>query len=325
MIDYHKELERLDKHLTNKNYTTIIREIGYVFEMALKDLYTQQIEFFERNKNNKILNKEYKKLKEKQEKDFPDFNIDRVSFAQISWFFYKTNFNQLIELRVNSPLTFSNKIPWKEIRQLRNQITHTNKKVTDREIVLRFIDYLQVYLKETKLTESIVPVDEAHCYYCKIPIDRNWNFCPNCGVDLSLTCKNCGADLLPSWSVCPICSTPREGVKVENPQEIYMYYCQAVWSDGFLNREENKYLQRKQKELGLNEKVAKQIENQYAPVNAVRFRDMIESCMTDDHVDDKERSYLREKANELGIDHRLANSIFNSCLSDIINIPLFDE
>ena len=324
-MNYIEELEKIDKLLANKHYQTIIRNIGWLFEMAFKDLYKQQIDFFERNKSNPILSKEYNKLLKTKQKYLPDFDVDRTSFAQISYFFYKTNFNQLIELRINTPLTFTQRLPWREIRELRNILVHTdNRKITRKE-TLKFIDYLQTYLKETKLTESSIPVSELTCYSCQKPIYREWKYCPNCGANLSLRCKKCGTKLQPHWAVCPKCSTPREGVKVENPKKIYGYYCQAVWSDGYLNREENVFLRKKQKELGLEPEEARKIELKFAPNNAIRFRDMVESCLTDDKIDSKERVHLRKKADELSLDHKLANIIYLSCMNEWRGIPLFDE
>ena len=324
-MDYNKELERLASLLSYKQYATIIKDVAWIFEMALKELYIQQINFFERHKNNSILNKEYKNFLKKERELLPDFDIKRTSFAEIGFLFYKTNFNQLIELRINKPLTFAENIPWREIRETRNTIVHTTHNNVDRNIALRFIDYVQIYLRETRLTETTRVISELKCYSCSELIDREWKFCPNCGVNLSLRCKKCGAELEPQWKICPVCSTPREGLKVKNPTEIFKNYCQAVWSDGFLNKEENDFLKRKQMELGLSDEEAKEVENKYAPQNAIRFRDMIESCMTDNHIDDNEKGHLRKKADDLSLDHKLANSIYLASINSKIGIPLFDE
>ena len=322
-MDYNNELEKINTSLSNKHYKTIVRDVGWLFEIALKDLYRQQIEFFERNKDNTILANEYQRLLETQNKIFPEFDIEKATFAHISYLFFKTNFNQLIELRVNTPLTFTRVIPWRDIREMRNRIVHTKTTEVNRQIALRFIDYLQTYLRETKLTESVTIVSELKCYACHQLIDRNWSFCPNCGVELSLNCKKCGHQLQPEWIVCPICDTPRDGIKVENPGKIYGYYCQAVWSDGFTNKDENHFLQRKQMELGLDVAEAKKIEKKHAPDNAIRFRDMVESCLTDGHIDDTEKKHLREKADKLGLDNKLANSIYLASINDKIGVPLF--
>jgi predicted RNA-binding Zn-ribbon protein involved in translation (DUF1610 family)/uncharacterized protein with HEPN domain len=322
-MDYNVELEKIDTLLTKKQYKTIVRDVGWLFEMALKDLYKQQIDFFERNKDNAILAKEYRHLLVIQEETFSGFDIEKETFARISHLFFKTNFNQLIELRINTPLTFTRTIPWRDIREMRNRILHTKNVTVDRKLALKFIDYLQTYLKETKLTESVTPVGETKCYSCHELIDRSWKFCPNCGVELSLRCKKCGHELKPEWIVCPHCNTPRDGVKVGHPGNIYGYYCQAVWSDGFLNRDENHFLQRKQKELGLDDAEAKKIERKHAPENAVRFRDMVESCLTDGHIDESEKNHLRDKANSIALDHDLANSIYLASVNDKIGVPLF--
>jgi len=325
-MDYSVELERINTLLSNKEYKTIVRDVGWLFEMALKDLYNQQIEFFERNKDNTILANEYRQLLVTQEETYPNFDIKRATFAQISHLFFKSNFNQLIELRINTPLTFTKSIPWREIRNLRNLIVHTNNARVTRKKTLKFIDYVQTYLKETKLTGSTTIISELNCYSCHELIDRGWNFCPNCRANLSLKCKSnkCGIELMPQWTVCPECSTPREGIKVENPGKIYGYYCQAVWSDGFLNKDENYFLKQKQKELGLDNLESKKIERKHAPENAIRFRDMVESCLTDGRIDNTEKKHLRERADKLSLNHELANSIYLASVNDKIGIPLFE-
>ena len=59
--------------------------------------------------------------------------------------------------------------------------------------------------------------------------------------------------------------------------------------------------------------------------NAIRFRDMIEACLTDGHIDEDEKDHLRKKADQLHLDHIVANSIFLACIQDIVSVPLFDE
>ena len=50
-------------------------------------------------------------------------------------------------------------------------------------------------------------------------------------------------------------------------------------------------------------------------MEAIRFRDAVESTLVDGVIDDDERAYLRNKAKELGVSERIANEIFNACLT----------
>lgn len=127
------------------------------------------------------------------------------------------------------------------------------------------------------------------------------------------------------WVVCPQCNTPRAGVRVEKANLVYKHYCMAVWSDGYLSKPENIFLKKKRDELGLSVEDAEKIESKYAPVNAIRFRDSIEGCLTDHTIDEKEKKFLRNKADELSISHDLANSIFLSCVNAKIKLPLFEN
>ena len=324
-MEYKKELKRIDALLSNKQYRTIARDVGWLFEMALKELYRRQIDFFEANPDNKYLLKPYHRMLDVQEELYPEFNVERATFAQLSDLFIKTRFYELIELRINKPLAFSRKVPLTEIRKVRNYLLHRKNVSITRNSTLRYIDYLKTYLTETGLLNTDVLIGEVSCYSCHSLVDRSWKFCPSCGVSLSSKCKTCGNFLKPTWAVCPVCSAPRGGVKMEKPEEVYGYYCQAVWTDGFLNREESMFLKRKQKELGLSDADAGRVERDYAPENTIRFRDMIESCLTDGIIDDNEKRYLRSKADELGINHELANSVYLASINDIIEDLLFDD
>jgi RNA polymerase subunit RPABC4/transcription elongation factor Spt4 len=324
-MDYKEELRKIDKLLSDQSYNIIIRNVGWLFEIAMKEIYKKQIDFFETNISNEILSKEYQKLLAKQNDMFDDFDIEKATFFQIIKLFHESNFNQLIELRINKPLTFGYDIPLHRIRKLRNKVTHDKEINVLRDTAYRFISYLKIYLKETELVDEDVVVGENRCYSCYRLIDRHWNYCPDCGSDLSFKCKSCGLELKSTWAVCPKCSTPREGVKVSDPDAVYGYYCQAVWSDAFLNREEILFLKKKKRELGLNDEKSKKIENMYAPEKAVRFRDVVESCLVDGKIDDAEKEYLRKKAEELMLNHEMANSIFLACVNSIIGEPLFVE
>jgi len=322
-IDYHVELNRIETYLVDRNYNTVVKDVGWLFEMALKDLYKQQIKFFERNKENDILASEYDKFISTQDNLFSNFNIDRESFARISYLFYKTEFNKLIELRINHPLTFSNQIPWKDIRELRNLVVHDNSKIT-RNTAIKFINYIATYIKETRLNETIIVIGEIKCFSCNELVDKNWKYCPSCGANMAECCSKCGTKLKTSWQICPECQTPRSGVKLEKPSLVYKYYCQAVWSDGYLNHEENLFLKMKRSELGLDESTAEKIENRFAPINALRFRDYVEACLIDNLIDDAEKDHLREKTDELNLSHDLANSIYLACINFRTSVPLFD-
>jgi RNA polymerase subunit RPABC4/transcription elongation factor Spt4 len=207
----------------------------------------------------------------------------------------------------------------------RNRVTHNANVNISRTEAYRFISYLKTYLRETGLVNDDVITGEIRCYSCNRLIDRQWHYCPDCGADLSSTCKTCGEHLKPGWTNCPVCSTPRDGVKVSNPKTVYGFYCQAVWSDGYLNAEEMRFLRRKQRELGLDDAKALKIQKKYAPDAAMIFRGMVEASLTDGVIDNREKIFLRNEADRLGIDHKLANSIYLSCINDTISEPLFNE
>ena len=323
-IDYNKELEDLERFLREEQYEEVVRNVGWIFEMALKELYRLQIDFFELNKDNEILVKEYRNFISIQEELYPNFDINRATFAQISYLFFKTNFNQLIELRINKPVTWSKKLPWKEIRQLRNYITHTDLIKVNRSTALDFIRYVNTYLEEVKLLENVYYLGEEKCYSCGEPVDKTWNYCPNCGASLSDKCSTCGQILKPEWIICPVCHTPRAAVYNTDPAEIYEYYCEAAWSDGVISPAENAFLLKKRDEMELSKKVAEEIEQKYAPLNAIRFRDIVEISLLDGHIDEKEKEFLQRKAHEFNLDEHVANAVYKACLKQNTESPLFE-
>jgi RNA polymerase subunit RPABC4/transcription elongation factor Spt4 len=204
-------------------------------------------------------------------------------------------------------------------------LVHNPPSEIDRKEALKYIDYIKTYIHETKLSAQLISVGELSCYSCDSLVDDKWKYCPSCGVDLSEVCKKCGEILKPEYVICPKCETPRSGVKVEKPNIIYKYYCQAVWSDGYLSFEENTFLKLKRKELGLDIITAEMIESKYAPLNAIRFRDSVETCLIDGAVDEREKRHLKKFANDLSLTHDLANSIYLACLK-IVNVePLFED
>ncbi|OYT14505.1 MAG: hypothetical protein B7C24_17965 [Bacteroidetes bacterium 4572_77] len=256
-------------------------------------------------------------------KKFADFEISKATMGYIIKFFHITSFFRLIESRIDRRLTFTKKFPWRRIVKIRNDNTHTQYESSKEEAV-DFVHFLGVFLYETGLDHS-VSYKETVCFDCRSSVDPKWNYCANCGSDLSTTCKKCSAKLKSVWIICPNCQTPRSGIKTKNPELMYNHYCEAVWADGIMTKEERIFLDKKREELGIEKEDAIRIEEYHAPKNAVRFRDMVEATLVDGIIDENERIYLRNKAKLLGLTKEMANEIFLACLLDDANEALFVE
>jgi len=52
------------------------------------------------------------------------------------------------------------------------------------------------------------------CPNCNSSIDRNFQFCPHCGLTLQLTCSNCGEVIDTKFNLCPFC-----GIEVQKEKK----------------------------------------------------------------------------------------------------------
>lgn len=56
---------------------------------------------------------------------------------------------------------------------------------------------------------TAVPTSDYKCAHCGFPLQKDFAFCPSCGMNLRLvTCPACGQKVDPSWSTCAYCGAP---------------------------------------------------------------------------------------------------------------------
>jgi len=314
MIDYKKELEEIATFLPTKEYNLIINRTSWLMEQAFKQLVKDQLAYFDTLKETDKDYQEYESFLNIIEENFSHFNINKITMGGLVRFFHLTRMFNLIEERLDVRLTFTKRINWNKIKNIRNKVIHEANFKVQKDRSFDFIHYTKVLIYETKLNKLDPEVDEHRCHNCEMLIDNNWNYCSNCGADLGNYCKKCNSFLKQSWTICPECQTPRSGVKTKKPDLLYNHYCEAVWADGIMTMEERVFLDNKREELGLDKEEAEKIEEYHAPKNAVRFRDSVEATLVDGVIDEQERVFLRNKALELGLSKEMANEIFNACL-----------
>lgn len=313
MINYKEEFKKISHHIFDDDYNSVISKSAWLLEQGLRQLFNDQIEYFESDKN--CDKSSYQALQSIMSKEFVNFDINKATLGYVVKLYHVTRFFDLLQNRLDVRLTFTRKLPWKNIVKIRNTITHDNF-VAKKEIAVDFIHYIKVFIYETGIDDRY---DETHksnkCHDCQVIVDSNWNYCSNCGADLSVKCKKCGAKLKQSWAICPECELPRVGIKLKDPITMYKHYCEAVWADGILTKEEKQFLDKKREELGITIDEAQAVERIYTPLEAIRFRDAVEATLVDGVIDDDERDFLRRKAVELGVSEIIANEIFNACLT----------
>jgi RNA polymerase subunit RPABC4/transcription elongation factor Spt4 len=313
MINYKEQFQKISHHLFDGDYNSVISKSAWVMEQGLKKLYKDQLAYFETEESASCIERE--SLESITKDKFPNFDINMATLGYIIKFYHVTRFFDLLQNRLDVRLTFTRKLPWTKIVNVRNSITHDDF-IAKKEVAIDFIHYTKVFIYETGLDDRY---NEKHkfnkCHECSSIVDVDWNYCANCGADLAEKCKKCGEPLKQSWSICPSCKTPRGGVKLKDPVTMYKHYCEAVWVDGVLTKEEKNFLDRKREELGLSIDKAHEIEKIFTPMEAILFREAVEATLVDRVIDDDERDYLRRRAYELGVSEKMANEIFNACLT----------
>ena len=323
MIDYKYEIEETTKLLEKRSYNAIISRCGWMLEQGLKALYSQQVVFFNSEKMPSSTIEEYESFKAIIDAEFLHFKLNAITLGGLIKLFHLTRMFSLIENRLDTRLTFSKQINWRKLKNIRNNITHDNYNAS-REQAMDFLHYAKVFLHETKLIDEIsYPTGEYRCHECANLIEKEWSFCPHCGMNLAKYCKKCNTELKQHWSICPECKTPRSGIVISDPKIIFAQYCEAVWADGVLTRDEKVFLDQKREELGLELEEAYESEMNFAPRNAIRFRDIVEATLIDGVIDDNEKEYLRIKVKELKLSETMANAIFNACVNEDIKNGLF--
>ena len=323
MIDYKKELNMIVDLLKDEHYNLIINRSSWLMEQAFKSLFNDQLSYFktiDEASNERI---EYQSFQKIIEDNFPHFDIDKITLGGLIKLYHLTRLFNLIENRLDVRLTFTKRVQWIKVRNIRNKVVHDANYQVEKTKAFDFIHYVKILISETKLNTIDADVSEYRCHDCNSLVDEVWNYCSNCGADLGSNCKKCNTLLKQSWTICPQCHTPRTGVKTKNPDLMYNHYCEAVWADGVMTKEERIFLNRKREELGINKENAVKIEEYHAPRNVVRFRDMVEATLIDGVIDEQERVYLRNKTKELEISKDIANEIFLVCLLDDSNETLF--
>jgi predicted amidophosphoribosyltransferase len=56
------------------------------------------------------------------------------------------------------------------------------------------------------VTQTSTPI-EITCPACNQPIEKTFQHCPHCGVNLHPVCPSCGKNVSSEFKVCPYCAT----------------------------------------------------------------------------------------------------------------------
>ncbi len=67
-------------------------------------------------------------------------------------------------------------------------------------------------MEHKMLTEGIE--DGITCEKCLTIVDKEFAFCPNCGIQVQKICKHCKKGYSSKWNICPYCGTDEDEKKV---------------------------------------------------------------------------------------------------------------
>lgn len=322
-FDYKKEYQKAKNVYIDKNYTNCVLQCGIISENAFKDLF-QELE--SRDKYYQYLGNRLSEFIESFEKSI-DFKLVNAGFFDVIKFFEHAQLWDTISRDVESNLHFTRKIPWHDLRQLRNKAAHPIRGYEiSREDAMEFMHYLKIFLIECELIPDekngpFHPVSE-NCNNCNNSLKEEWRFCPNCGSQHVLKCTVCNKRLEADWRICPYCNNTELDNKTQiGPDLLYKVYCEAIWADHHVNADERLFLKRKRLELGLTERQAEKIEESVAPTEYLTFIELIEAVLLDGIIDDQEMEFLFVKAKRLNLDKQTAKDLINNMVEKNRFVP----
>lgn len=314
-MDYLRAFRHAESKLQTSDYVGCIRDCGTIAELGLKELYVRQKDWEESE------GRVFRVLEEFREThtEFCEFDPEKSSLFPLLKFYSFTNLWERIQVRVESNLHFTRRIPWHDLRYVRNVATHSFRSFT-REQAVEFLHHIKLFLHETELAAtnpSVLFENKTECHGCQMSLRSDWNYCPSCGIEQRVKCYNCSRSMEVTWKTCPHCEASRTvDLFVEETNRLYKAYCEAVWTDDVVNAEERELLRRKRLELGISEETAEQIEAEVIDKEVFQFIDLINAVLIDGVIDDIEMEFLMNKAEQLKIDTKRAKRLINSMYSE---------
>ncbi len=309
--EYEKDLQIPEELLKEKHWTACIRKCGALLENAMKKLLKNLLDSL---KDDKILDTimEAQKKYGKGGSTYKHFELNQL----ISLYNEASVFDELQKM-LTSNLHKTKKINWDQVSEwyeISKQKGDTRS--IDEGDAMQMLYWTKIFLYDCELagsapTVSPVPEDKRspdECTFCEEPLDSDWNFCPECGAALKITCEVCHRILAPDFRICPYCESHviRRGTaepdSVQMAREEYRILSVGTYLDGVVNMRERTLLDNKRLELGLTADEAEKIERQCAPENVVEYTRLVEGVLVDGVITDDERSFLQKKSKELDID-----------------------
>jgi hypothetical protein len=316
--EYEKGLQLLGDLLKQKHWMSCVRKCGAILEKAMKQLLK---DLLDSNKESTF----HETVMEVQDKTGKgESSYKHFELPQLIDFYRNASIFDELRKHLTSNLHKTKKIDWDKIAEWHDVSKHPGGTPNiDEGDAMQMLYWTKIFLYDCELAGSgprVSPVSEdkralGECPYCEEPLQKDWNFCPECGVALKVTCEACHRVLAPDFRICPYCETPvsrrgfGEADSIQKAREEYRVLCVGTYLDGVMNIRERHFLDSKRLELGLTAEEAERIERQCAPENIVEYTRLVEGVLVDGIITDDERTFLKKKAKELDLDDWITGQI----------------
>jgi hypothetical protein len=258
MKNYETELHRIKQLSIEEEYSLCIKECGYLFESALKEL--------KKKLQAEILNQK-EKIKLEHYIDLQDKKYNRFTLGDLSIMFQKNKLWDILSRTTKSNLIRTKSIDWKKITVWRNEEVHIDKNKVyskqdrfDKSILL--ITWLKYFLIDT---EFIIKVETEETAQNKIEIsamEEYENICKGCWFDGIVNIKERQYMEFKRRELKLSVRQARDIEKeIANKETLeYTGEVQKIISDGEITSTDREYLKIKAKELGISPWLQKQVE-----------------------------------------------------------------
>jgi hypothetical protein len=316
--EFEQALRSAEDLLKEKHWTASIRKCGVLLEKAMQELLNHLLDSIEKEEAKKGIMEAEKKFGTRGS-SYKHFGLD-----QLIRMYNEANVFDELRKMLTSNLHKTKNINWDQV----SEWYEISKRKGDTGIVdegdaMQMLYWTKVLLFDCELAgeaPTVLPVPEEkrskdECPYCEEPLKSEWNFCPECGAALKITCDACHRVLAPDFRICPYCESHvlRKGTaepdSIQKAREEYRVLCIGSYLDGVINLRERSLLDGKRLELGLTSDEAEKIERDCAPENVVEYTRLVEGVLVDGVITEEERSFLQKKAAELKIDNWASGQI----------------
>lgn len=316
--EYEKGLQLAEELLRQDKWIPCVNKCGRLLEKALRQLLNNLLKSLEDESTRDRIIEAQKKIGEGKD------DSQSLGLGQLINLYMEANVFTELRKFLTSNLQKTKRINWEQVKEwYEASITGGDSASLTEDIAMQMTHWIKVFMYDCELAgkaPTVTPVPEEErspqkCPVCEQLFKRDWNFCPQCGAVLHVTCETCHRVLAPDFKICPYCEEPvrRRGATVTDQarkaKERYRVLCEGAYLDGVVNYRERLLLDQKRLELGLSTEEAESIERQCAPEKIVEYNYLVEGVLVDGVISETEQEFLRKKAEQMGIEPWVADQI----------------